>query len=242
MKWIEKAQKRFPRLKARDYLWWEGCMVVNDLPTRIDKVPELLNLSGYYRNHMVMLDVERNEMNRTLKEYLSLLKADVIILPGRGAKIISTFLQDGLRRICEDWAYISARRIWSPGTEPKAAIGDFECEPRKVKKVLVVDDVVCSQSTAFQVLTKGSDIFKEASWTFLSWIMHYPRDTKAKSGIRGYDEAYTVYLINGDRRPSCVTFSSLLLSKEILESYAKRYTKDPEGFMGTIRRIEKKLR
>lgn len=169
---------------------------------------------------------------------ISMEKETLLVFPGNGANYPRK-----LSRFCREFpkaTSVEAKRFWVPGKDPVVTVGLILPSIyiiTRVKKVVVVDDVISSGLTMRRLYQKNAWRFPAAQWVGVSWMSQIPQ-MKAKSGVSGYERIATVCVVaksNGGKVP-INSLSTLRQDSEIAESYAQRHFRNPPEFLRLIRK------
>lgn len=205
MSWQEKVKNKLPNLTVGQFWWVQGNILIDDIGL------EELELSADIPALQVSTDVlTPATLNALLLKVFQLELFPMMIWPGEGAKVVQKSL---------GWPggmHVAARRI---GYEnPVASVADFQAPKGKVA---VIDDVISSGATAFEVWRKGQ--FKDAS--LAAWIMQSPRD----ANLRCYQKIFVGLIVKGNRGKVPInSLSTFLENSAVLDDYALRYARNRE--------------
>ncbi len=118
---------------------------------------------------------------------------------------------------------VPAKRIWSPGSDPVALVGQID-DPRFLimdEMVVVLDDVISSGATLKLIYERNLYRTPSSRWIAGCWLSQMPRKGYP---LADYSAIYTALLVESPdgRRVPINSLSTLVENEEILTSYAER--------------------
>jgi hypothetical protein len=210
MSWQERALNKLPNLNVVAFWWLEGSIMIDDVGLEecgIDvlDIPELK-----FPLHLL----NPLQLTNQLLCKLNITDYDDYIWPGTGAFLIRETLGLKTRGLS-----VKAQRLGYK--DPKAEVEEFK---KPGGKIIVIDDVISSGQTAYEVFQKG----KLGVADLACWIMQPPEN----SLLQCYRNIYASLLVRGRKGKVPInSFSTFLRKEEILLDYANRYSKDPIEFI-----------
>lgn len=210
MSWREKALGRLPNLNAFAFWWVEGNILIDDIGLKhygivASDIPSL-------SEPLYLLNAD--DLTDQLFTILHVNEYDNFIWPGEGSLLIRKCF--GLE---EKGLYVKAKRLGYHG--PVADVEEFA---RPAGKLIVIDDVVSTGQTAYQVLNKG----KLQNADLACWIIQYPKDLL----LQCYQKIYASFLVRGKKGKVPInSLSTFLKRNDILLDYAQRHSNNPQDFM-----------
>lgn len=144
----------------------------------------------------------------------------LVVVPGNGGELIT---QQLIPKLSEKWISrmikIHAKRIWTPGSEPKAVVDLIF--PGKmilsVKDVILIDNVVASGVTIQTIYEQNKPWIPGAKWHTLTWLAQ-----RSASFSGGIELIAASYCGNKTRREPIASISTLTSDKTVLTSFADR--------------------
>ena len=212
MSWINKVQNRLPNLRAKLFYFTHGNILINDL--RLEHASDLMRCVKFN----VPIDIfEAAELTVDLKSMIDLTSFDHLVFPGNGAAIVERHLGN-----CPNGFHVDAKR--EGYKNPKPRVDQFSLQDGSVA---VIDDVISSGETAFEVYRVGL----RCPATLCAWIIQYPRD--AKLGV--YESIIAPLCVGGEKGKVPVnSLSTLCSDAEIAKSYAERFCAHGKDFFAAI--------
>jgi len=248
--------QKYPSFCYKYSLVTDGRIILLDAPIEQEILHEIKSLETTDNQELLFLEDTQlaADMEIILLKITKQEQDVLFVFPGNGSGFPRR-----LSKICQKFsdttASVFAKRTWQPGTDPVVEVGFIERDIRQilpVKTIIAVDDVISSGLTMKQVYENNAWKFPEAKWIAVSWVSQIPR-MKAKSGITGFENVNTSCLVrktNGGRVPinslSTLRHSAVMLEevaefypclrqqKNISESYARRYYKEPKKFLQLV--------
>jgi len=149
----------------------------------------------------------------------------LVVFPGNGASIIRKYLPVNW---FEKWTTVSvpAKRYWEPGSAP--VVISQRIFPSSMmlgwRKIVVVDDVVSSGTTARVLHRINQPWFPGADWYAVTWVAQMSYSARCYSGV------HAVEWVGTDKTKIPInSLSTLLAEREIAESFANRNLREDDS-------------
>jgi len=210
-----------------------GRIIILDSPLSPSLQREISNLETSSNQPVIFLEDKKlsDNLELLLQAVIKKYRDILFVFPGNGSNYP--------KKLTRSWRQfpftsVSAKRIWSPGNNPVALVGQvIPSRPviLEFKTIIVVDDVISSGITMRQIYKKNSWRFPIAEWLAFSWISQ-----SLESGIKGYKEINVSSLVEGINKAKVPinSLSTLRSNSEILNSYARRHFISPGKFIEMI--------
>ena len=249
MRKLQELKSKFPSLVFGRYLFAEGRIIILDqeIPQEIQSKLSSLKTKDGKETLLMKTQEIAADLDALLKQGLSEIiniRDTLFVFPGNGAKKVRELSKIHIGYLQTE---VFAKRFWKPGNEPIVTVGTITppvgTPKRKIKTIIVLDDVISSGQTFFKLYEKNFDRFKTScTWFGGCWFAQVPRMERTISGITGYQKIITAIVVEGPqgKRVPLNSLSTLVLESEIAKSYAQRHFQDPVEFLEIIQKLSRR--
>ena len=248
---LEKWRNKFPDFIFKASLYTEGRIIIVDqeIPQEIEeKLSSLATKNGTETLLLKPQEIAGN-LDALLKKELSEIispKGTLFVFPGRGGTEVKALSE--LHRVYPQ-TEVFAKRFWKPGSKPAVAVGTITppagIRRRKIKRIVVPDDVISSGETLHKLYEKNFSRFKTGCvWIGGSWFAQVPRMKQTSSGVKGYQKIITAVIVKGPqgKKVPLNSLSTLILDPQVSQSYTKRHFHNPRDFLNLLKKTKQKNR